>query len=88
MTNPPPTSRPADRGSPDPASQGPKASTSEKAVSPGLKTQLSDLLATLRLVWISSPGHTAVLATVAEVETPIPVATDSSAAAMTSKQPR
>jgi len=61
MTNPPPTSRPADRGSSDPASQGLKASTSEKAVSPGLKTQLSDLLATLRLVWISSPGHTAAL---------------------------
>lgn len=61
MTNPPPTSRPADRGSSDPASQGLKASTSEKAASPGLKTQLSDLLATLRLVWISSPGHTAAL---------------------------
>lgn len=61
MTNPPPTSRPADRGSPDPASQGLKVSTSEKAASPGLKTQLSDLLATLRLVWISSPGHTAAL---------------------------
>ena len=61
MTNPPPTPRPADRGSLDPASQGLKASISEKAASPGLKTQLSDLLATLRLVWISSPGHTAAL---------------------------
>ncbi len=61
MMNPPPTPRPADRGPPDLSSPGPKAPVPEKAASPGLKTQLSDLLATLRLVWISSPGHTAAL---------------------------
>ena len=59
--NPPLTPRPPDRGSPNPSPQGPEAPAPDKAASPGLKTQLSDLLATLRLVWISSPGHTTAL---------------------------
>lgn len=53
MINPPPMSMPRPPRRP--------ADPEAPVVSPSLRTQFSDLRATLRLVWSSSPGHTTAL---------------------------
>ena len=67
MTNPPRTSRPAVRDFPPPT-------PAEKAASPGFRRQLADLVATLKLVWVSSPGHTTTLLLLSLVSAFLPAA--------------
>ncbi|GGR28888.1 ABC transporter ATP-binding protein [Deinococcus ruber] len=47
----------------------------EAATSPGFATQLRDLRATLRLVWLSSPGHTSALLALSLLSAFLPAAT-------------